>query len=321
MSIYDNVDRLRKLVMDKYRELDNIPDDLLLLSLIKNYKLNSNDQNKLLKYYGSINFERLEFLGDAVLDLIIADILFINFTLATPGKLTIIKSILVKNASLNCLSSKKQLCSLILKNDIYITSNKECADVFEAILGALYYYLKDNHKDPLGFITYWLNKEFNFDDLIVYAINNPNISNTCQYINNTTDIDEINEVNDFEEVNNVNDFDDVNQYVKKSEKLEDLSVDELTIKLEEINKIIELKRPFSPKTLLSNYYQKHKLGNVIYNTVRTENGWITTVKCPYKKCKGILNDNIIGTGTHQFKIDAQKMAAERALAYLELNKL
>lgn len=181
MSIYINVLKLRELILDPYIEFDGLPDELLLLALNKNYLFNPIDKNKI-KIYGSLNYERLEFLGDAVIDLITATLLFKNFNLKTPHDLTVLKSKLVRNSSFHCLSMNKGLCSLILKEDIYKLGNKDCADVFEAIIGALYYHLEKYYESPIKILSKWLNVEFEFEKLIQYLIDNPDTNDICRYI-------------------------------------------------------------------------------------------------------------------------------------------
>ena len=70
-----------------------------------------------------INNERLEFLGDAILDAIVADILFHKFKTSKEGFLTNTRAKIVKRESLNEIAVKLGL-------DNFIT--------FEALIGAIY---------------------------------------------------------------------------------------------------------------------------------------------------------------------------------------
>jgi ribonuclease-3 len=88
---------------------------------------------------GRINNERLEYLGDAVLSLVVADYLFRRFPFESEGFLTDMRSKIVSRASLNKLSDK-----LGLKNFMHFAHadsrqmKSAGGDAFEAFIGALY---------------------------------------------------------------------------------------------------------------------------------------------------------------------------------------
>lgn len=87
--------------------------------------------------YG-LNNERLEYLGDAILGAIIADILYKYFPNKDEGFLTQIRSKIVSRESLNKLAAKigldKQVISSVnLNNNTHIYG-----DAFEALIGAIY---------------------------------------------------------------------------------------------------------------------------------------------------------------------------------------
>ncbi len=83
--------------------------------------------------------ERLEYLGDAILDAVVAELLFKKFPYKGEGFLTEMRSKIVSRAQLNSLSHKLGLNKLI--NSASDTHNK-CksmnGDAFEAFIGALY---------------------------------------------------------------------------------------------------------------------------------------------------------------------------------------
>ncbi len=89
----------------------------------------------------SINNERLEFLGDAVLELLVSEMLFIEYPEIHEGELTKLRSKIVCRATLNSLGRKLGLSKEVVthnnggkvstKADIY-------GDTFEALCGALY---------------------------------------------------------------------------------------------------------------------------------------------------------------------------------------
>ncbi len=87
--------------------------------------------------------ERLEFLGDAVLDLIVAHELFLRFPRCSEGELTELKSLLVSRPILERTARAIDIGSaLLLSSNEDSTGGRErpsiLADAFEAILGAIY---------------------------------------------------------------------------------------------------------------------------------------------------------------------------------------
>jgi ribonuclease-3 len=86
---------------------------------------------------GRINNERLEYLGDAVLNAVIADYLFKKFPLEPEGQLTIMRSKIVCREHLNKLSKKIGLAEFLIVQPR--TKPKSLyGDAIEALIGALY---------------------------------------------------------------------------------------------------------------------------------------------------------------------------------------
>lgn len=86
---------------------------------------------------GSLNNERLEYLGDAVLSAIVADFLFKKFPLFSEGPLTEIRSKIVCRDRLNMLSKKIGLDKLMtIEENVHAKSAN--GDAFEALVGAIY---------------------------------------------------------------------------------------------------------------------------------------------------------------------------------------
>lgn len=100
-------------------------------------------------------YERLEFLGDAVLKLTVSDVLFEKFPDYSEGDLSKIRSIIVSDAVLSEISKANGLSDLIV-----MSRHEEkqgcrkldsiCACAFEAILGA--YYLDGKFTELLSYI-------------------------------------------------------------------------------------------------------------------------------------------------------------------------
>ncbi len=83
--------------------------------------------------------ERLEYLGDAVLSAVVADLLFKRFPSKEEGFLTEMRSKLVCRAQLNKLSNKLGLDLLITHSpEINDQARSMKGDAFEAFIGALY---------------------------------------------------------------------------------------------------------------------------------------------------------------------------------------
>ncbi len=86
-----------------------------------------------------ISNERLEFLGDAVLSLVVADYLFKKFPFKDEGFLTEMRSKMVSRAQLNTLAEKLGLDPLIETGLTGPTQSRSMmGDALEAFLGALY---------------------------------------------------------------------------------------------------------------------------------------------------------------------------------------
>ena len=87
----------------------------------------------------SINNERLEFLGDAVIESITSDYLFIEYPDYDEGKLTKLRSKLVSRQSLNAIACKLGLDKhIICCHSINATQKHIFGDAFEAMMGAIY---------------------------------------------------------------------------------------------------------------------------------------------------------------------------------------
>lgn len=99
------------------------------------------------------NYERMEFLGDAVLKLITSQILYEKYPDYTEGDLSKIRSIVVSDVTLSKIAHDIGLCDLIImarheakQGLAHIES--VCACAFEAVLGAYYLDNKLNNLIP-----------------------------------------------------------------------------------------------------------------------------------------------------------------------------
>ena len=82
--------------------------------------------------------ERLEFLGDAILDAVVAHYLFKLFPLRDEGFLTEMRSKIVSRQQLNKLSQKLGLDTLIIANRDTSQAKSISGDALEAFIGALF---------------------------------------------------------------------------------------------------------------------------------------------------------------------------------------
>lgn len=97
---------------------------------------------KVLKNGSRSSNERLEFLGDAVLGSVIAELLFKQYPYKEEGFLTEMRSKIVNRANLNQLARKMGFDKLIQFDQKSVSlqtkHNSMLGDAFEAIIGAIY---------------------------------------------------------------------------------------------------------------------------------------------------------------------------------------
>lgn len=86
-----------------------------------------------------VNNERLEFLGDAILDAIVGDIVFRHFEGKREGFLTNTRSKIVQRETLNKLAQEIGISQLIMSNGHSSSHNSYMdGNAFEALVGAIY---------------------------------------------------------------------------------------------------------------------------------------------------------------------------------------
>ena len=111
-------------------------------NLLKNALLHKSLGNER-KEYKNQNNERLELLGDAVLDLIVAEYLYKNYKNASEGTIAQLKAMIVSEPILSKISRQIGVGKFLMLSRGEVMSggrNRESilADSFEAILGAVY---------------------------------------------------------------------------------------------------------------------------------------------------------------------------------------
>lgn len=107
---------------------------------IQYYEQALHHKSSSIKKQGSwINNERLEFLGDAILDAVVGDIVFRHFKGKREGFLTNTRSKIVQRETLNRLAVEIGLDKLIISSTHSSTHNSYmCGNAFEAMVGAIY---------------------------------------------------------------------------------------------------------------------------------------------------------------------------------------
>lgn len=86
-----------------------------------------------------INNERLEYLGDAVIEAVVSDMLYIDFPYENEGFMTQLRSRIVSRSSLNELATRLGLDNLVVAQNSFSNSRKHMyGDAFEAMMGAIY---------------------------------------------------------------------------------------------------------------------------------------------------------------------------------------
>lgn len=114
--------------------------------------------------------ERLEFIGDSVLNMIIAYYLYIKYPNENEGFMTKVRTRIVSGKCLSNIAKKMNLHSYIRMNDKALkqgwnNNDRILEDALEAIIGAIYcdlglFYAND-------FIMKQLNNHLNFSDILV----------------------------------------------------------------------------------------------------------------------------------------------------------
>ena len=113
-----------------------------------------------------VNNERLEFLGDAILDAIVADILYKKFENKKEGFLTSTRSRIVQRDTLNKIAVELGLEKIIISSTRNLAHNTNIyGDALEALIGAIY--LDQGYRVAKKFVYETLIKEhINIDKVL-----------------------------------------------------------------------------------------------------------------------------------------------------------
>lgn len=133
-------------------------------SNISLYKVAITHKSVLNTHHPVIHNERLEFLGDAVLDLIVADFLYENYNGKSEGFLTKMRAKIVSRSTLNQLSIDIGIPSLLV---LHTNPNHQVkhiyGDALEALIGAIY--LDKGFRYTKNLIIRFIRKHIDFSSL------------------------------------------------------------------------------------------------------------------------------------------------------------
>ena len=119
--------------------------------------------------------ERMEFLGDAILSIIVSTYLFDNFALAQEGELSKIRSAVVCEKALASYAEEIELGKyLLLGHGEEINNGRErpsiLSDAYEALLAAIYLDAGENAKETVAkFLLPFIVEEINSARRFVFA--------------------------------------------------------------------------------------------------------------------------------------------------------
>ncbi len=236
------------------------------------------------KKYGITSYQSLEFLGDGVLEILLKYLLYQRLHSQGPGDMTNALWHLRSNAFFTCLA-KDVICDYV-RTKAQSINMKTCADVFEALFGALFIYLIDNEYDAFSILYYWLldfwQVEKYLDDYLA------NRTNPC-----------------------------FPEGYKKSftqgsffDALSQLDTEELDNIHRETARLLSLKMEKDPRTVLKEFFDKNRLGHVEYQGSRGEP---IKIPCPPSICS---QGGILGQGRGSDLTSSRKLAAEDAITNL-----
>jgi ribonuclease-3 len=186
-SDIENIIGMKPIDINKYRKA------FVHKSVVKNAK----ESDKLPSFMCE-SYERYEFLGDSVLNLVVAKFLFHKFPNSHEGHLTKIRTKLVNGKTLAILANKLELGQFLIlnykvENINGRTNNRILEDVFESLICSIYLDLGFNYAEK--FILDLIDKHLSFDELLIDDNYKDILLKYCQTKFGTTPIYKITETN------------------------------------------------------------------------------------------------------------------------------
>lgn len=141
-----------------------VDDPFLFIRALRHRSILADDS-----FISTDSYERLEFLGDAVLDLIVTEIIFTEFPDENEGFLTKLRAQLVKGDALAEYARGLNLSDLLVigeraQGQGIEFSKSVLADVFEALIGAIY--IDQGYKDTALFVGGVIDQYVDFEGII-----------------------------------------------------------------------------------------------------------------------------------------------------------
>lgn len=132
-----NIDRVTHEISTKLKY--SIKDKYLLLTALTRQSAISENEKSL---HAAISSQRLEFIGDSVLGLIITKQLYLSLSTASKDQLQRIKQSIISNKTLGKLGHELDLERFLVvgksEKDNINSNNKAIADLLEALIGVVY---------------------------------------------------------------------------------------------------------------------------------------------------------------------------------------
>ncbi len=153
----ERIERLQRIIDS------NIDNPFLYIRALRHRSILADDN-----FSDTDSYERLEFLGDAVLDLIITEIIFEKYPKENEGFLTKLRANLVKGDSLAEYARSLDISSLLVlgeraRGQGIEFSKSVLADVFESLIGAIY--LDAGYESAARFVKNIIEEQTDFQDL------------------------------------------------------------------------------------------------------------------------------------------------------------
>lgn len=298
---YSHIDKIRSILPEESKDID--PDLLFLVFVADRKLLHPNYAKRLEGRYGKSDYQSLEFLGDGVLEVILKFIIYQTLSDYGPGVMSKVISRLRSNKYLACLANRTDLCKYIITGKQNLTG-KICADIFEALIGAIFFHLISEGRNAFKILYEWLIFKWNIvGDLYELLAKEDNPCTGDPLDLPSIDIDKL-VVAPRLPVNAQSIIPIL--YTLNRADLELVQV--------EINKIQNSRLLDTAQKNLSDFYLQYGLGRPYYNLKIGEPG--INIPCPRKICP---NGGIIGTSNNPIIMEARKEAAVDAI--LNLHKM
>ena len=165
--IYTELNRsdIEKIIGMKPIDINKYRKAFVHKSVVKNAKESSD-----LPEFMRESYERFEFLGDSVLNLVVAKYLFHKYPNSHEGNLTKIRTKLVNGKTLSFLANKLELSKFLILNSKVENINgrnntRILEDVFESLICSIYLDLGFTYAEK--FILSLIDKHINFQELLI----------------------------------------------------------------------------------------------------------------------------------------------------------